>query len=808
MPETAIPQLETIYDYMKLFAQPLGQRILQEFPALQGFEDPVSPRLKQLLRRPFPAQAIAIMGVAKRWEDWKTAAIVAECGTGKTLMSLAAIHVHADGKPYTAIAMVPPHLVNKWAREALQTVPGLRVFMIDDLRNGGDPQTPHGVNEVKLQGARIVRKGLHTTLTDMRLRKGCASARERWERICSGPSLFIVGRERAKLGYFWRHAYVVPKSGPNRDCLVNAESGLPVIINEERLTCGDLKDTKIAEQFDQRVGNKRHKCRPYYAPMWQADAGKILREAPIDFIGRYLHGFFDYAICDEMHQLAGDTAQGNALGTLASCSDRIVGLTGTLMGGYAKDLNNLLWRLESAKMKEKGFVWGSSGCSGFVSEYGVLETIETTEPRDNDCSDARVTTVVKHKPGASPALFGEFLMSLCAFVFLEDIADKLPPYEEVLVDVPMDKAHQQAYDELEQAIKISLQENRKNRSVLSKMLNTLLLYPDHPFGIGTIWGKRKVKTLGRKSKSREWEQFVIAVAEDLPQNRLYSKERKLIEMVKAELAEGRLCHVFAVYTHAHDVPARISKVLEGVGIRTAILRPTVNTTVREAWYAKKVSEGVQVVISHPKLVETGLDLLDFPTLIFYESGYSLHTLRQASRRSWRIGQSRRVRVFFLCQEGTMQTKCLRLMGKKLLVALTIEGKFASEGLHDIEDDDDILASLARELVEKDGIGKTADAIWSELKGIYDQMPAACQPSAPREDDWGVIVPTAGRPADDHVPFEDVPLVMPPMTQAELLVASAIQTSAPSVFGQTLSPKRRTKRHPTYGSDQQSLFPSS
>jgi hypothetical protein len=35
--------------------------------------------------------------------------------------------------------------------------------------------------------------------------------------------------------------------------------------------------------------------------------------------------------------LAGDTAQGNALGTLSSCTDRIVGLTGTLLGGYADD---------------------------------------------------------------------------------------------------------------------------------------------------------------------------------------------------------------------------------------------------------------------------------------------------------------------------------------------------------------------------------------------------------------------------------------------------------------------------------------
>ena len=61
-----------------------------------------------------------------------------------------------------------------------------------------------------------------------------------------------------------------------------------------------------------------------------------------------------------------------------------------------------------------------------------------------------------------------------------------------------------------------------------------------------------------------------------------------------------------------------------------------------------------MVIAHSKLVETGLDLLDFPTILFYESGYSLRTLRQVSRRSWRIGQERPVRVTFLCYEGTMQ----------------------------------------------------------------------------------------------------------------------------------------------------------
>jgi len=60
--------------------------------------------------------------------------------------------------------------------------------------------------------------------------------------------------------------------------------------------------------------------------------------------------WFDYAICDEAHQLANDTAPGNGLGTLAACADRTVILTGTLLGGYASDVYNLLYRLEAGKM--------------------------------------------------------------------------------------------------------------------------------------------------------------------------------------------------------------------------------------------------------------------------------------------------------------------------------------------------------------------------------------------------------------------------------------------------------------------------
>jgi hypothetical protein len=113
-------------------------------------------------------------------------------------------------------------------------------------------------------------------------------------------------------------------------------------------------------------------------------------------------------------------------------------------------------------------------------------------------------------------------------------------------------------------------------------------------------------------------------------------------------------------------------------------------------------------------VETGLDLFAFPVILFHETGYSLHTLRQASRRSWRIGQRHPVEVKFFAYKDTMQKVCLRLMGKKLFVALAMEGKFAADGLQAIDGDDDMLTAMARELVENRGIGESADSVWRRL----------------------------------------------------------------------------------------------
>jgi hypothetical protein len=707
-----------INQYLRAWSSELGDRILRTCPPLQAVEDPPSPLLGQLLRKPFPAQSLAIMGVVKRWNEARAAAVIAECGTGKTLISLAAAHIHSDGRPFTALAMVPPQLVEKWAREAFRTLPRVRVFFIDGLRTRTSTNGHAGVNEVRLRHGRIVREGLRTTLTELRLRKTAPTARERWDSICRSPALFIVGRDRGKLSYFWRHAHGVAECGRYQGSVINPDTGCPIYLGEdgERLLRADFKKAKLSEMLGNHNGDESRKARrALYSALWQADGTKTRRFAPVDFVGRYMPDFFDYSIADEVHELKGDTAQGNALGTLAACARRTVVLTGTLLGGYADEVFNILFRLEPAKMVAEGFEYGEAGVRAFTERYGLLEKVTVIEPTDNACSEARVTKRVRRRPGASPLLFGRFLMSLGAFISLEDISEALPPYREEVVSVEMDPPLKEAYKKLEEDVKSALKEHRGNQSVMSVALNALLLYPDRPFGLGNLYGWEYDPETQRREK------FLIAETDDLDEGHVYAKERRLLEEVQAELARGRRCQIYAVYTQKRDVTRRLESILTNAGIRVALLTTEVPPETREAWYERQLRAGVQAVICHPKLVQTGLDLIEFPTILFYETGYSIYVLRQASRRSWRIGQRAPVKVKFLHYAETMQETCLRLMGKKLLVSLAMEGKFSSEGLQAINDDDDILMAMARELVTQKGIGERADAVWTTIQKKQEEV---------------------------------------------------------------------------------------
>jgi superfamily II DNA or RNA helicase len=706
------PVLTNVFEYMRKFSGPMGERIMQAYPPLHAPGEPASPRIAELKRPPLAAQELAIMGTAKYLKNNDAAKVIAEMGCGKTYMGLGSCYVHADGKQHSGVVMCPPHLVLKWAREIFITVPNTRVFLIEDMRNlpihdskklADARKKPHGVVEVKYIDKEVVRRGESFSITKLR-ELGSNGFKKKLNGV---NAWFVMSKERGKLSYYWRAAGETAESGKHLGYLANPDTGAPVEMSGGGyLSFLDLKTNK---KFQERIQRGKEKDgTTMFSPMWSADRMKIQRMAPLDFMGRYMKGFFDYAIADELHQLAGDTAQGNGLAVLSRISHKLIGLTGTSFDGYADSQFNVIYRMDGPQMVREGFAWGGEGRKLFQSTYGVIEEIRKREATDNRSSrNTKETVTIKRRPGCSPVLFGRFLMESTAFVSLEDIAKDLPSYNEYPIAVEMDKELEDAYRTIEREIKDKLREYPRNASLTSMMLQTLLCYPDHPFGFKML----KAKVQGITGP----EIIDVCLPPSLSQKKVYAKERALIEDIRQEIAEGRKVQVFATFTGDHDVTLRLKQVIEREGFRVAVMKSTVPTEKREAWYAARSKEGYQVIICHPKLVETGLDLLEYPTIAWFESGYSLHTLRQASRRSWRIGQRYPVRVKFYYYAGTAQEKCIRLMGRKLLVSLMMEGKMSGEGLEDMDDGDDMVTAMVKELLSEGGVGESADDIWKNLE---------------------------------------------------------------------------------------------
>ena len=62
-----MPVPESIAQYLRDHALELGARILESHAPLHAIDDPPSPMISKLLRKPYPAQTLAIMGLVRRW---------------------------------------------------------------------------------------------------------------------------------------------------------------------------------------------------------------------------------------------------------------------------------------------------------------------------------------------------------------------------------------------------------------------------------------------------------------------------------------------------------------------------------------------------------------------------------------------------------------------------------------------------------------------------------------------------------------------------------------------------------------------
>jgi hypothetical protein len=152
-------------------------------------------------------------------------------------------------------------------------------------------------------------------------------------------------------------------------------------------------------------------------------------------------------------------------------------------------------------------------------------------------------------------------------------------------------------------------------------------------------------------------------------------------------------------TGVRDIQPRLLEVLEQHGLRAAILPDSLEPARREAWIEKRVQD-LDVLIVNPRRVDTGLDLIKFATILFYEAEYSLFVVWQAMKRVYRLGQTQPVEIYFLVYKGTMEAHALNLVGQKMGAALLLYGDNAASAIADeAEGDGDVLAELTTKILQ-------------------------------------------------------------------------------------------------------------
>lgn len=426
--------------------------------------------------------------------------------------------------------------------------------------------------------------------------------------------------------------------------------------------------------------------------------------SPARYITKKMKHFFDFFIADEAHLYETTSAQAMAFEAFVNNSKKTVALTGTLTNGKSTGLFYMFWKLDSEKMK-KGYEFrGDMGEAKWNSIYGVMErrrkVIEDNEYNSSSRGYTSSRTILR--PGISPQIMRDFLMESVIQLQISDLSESLPELNETIISVPMEEDINAEVRRIVNA----LQDYAKiykcpAMSVYALQFN--LFYSDKPYGIHPI----------HSPLSNEAVVLPHNFYDKVADGRLLKKETKLVEIVENELTQGRSCYVY-IEKSGRGIDFflldRIKEIIEKNVGRAKVLTiesDTVTASKREKWFRKKVEdEGYNVIISNPRLVETGMDfvwknqgqLYNFPTLIFYQCGYRLDTLWQASRRSYRLIQPEECRTYYIVSENTMQLEVLSLMAEKQVSVSAIQGgEFSSRGLSAMAKGIDPKIELAKRL---------------------------------------------------------------------------------------------------------------
>ena len=690
-------------DYLQQFGPTIAEKIKDSFtPLFDPENEQICERLNEVNRyvkanvdyELFDAQLAAAEGLKRSLDNSKLAMIVAECGTGKTKIGSAALYAHQKKKSFNAV-ICPSHICEKWVRELHETIPNCYARVIDNFT---DIDKMYSIFKTGNQS-------VYCVISKEKARDGYMKQPSVvWSKIkkafvcpdCGETQTMPYFRDGIKFTVNADSLFYLRQTSQNHKCR-NCKTPLWSALNPDNHNSQWVKisDYGFVHRDFAHKNLKQFKLPQKYVPELQAlcenpnmiiPAKGAFRRYPISLYIKNHIKHLDGLIIDELHQYCGDSGQGQSMADLAQVAKKVVAMTGTLINGYSKGMFYLLYRLAPALMQldEQKF----SKSSDFCKQYGIVERVFTQEKVSVNSNSKAKRSPVREKflPGVSPLVYTRFLLDNTVFLSLLDMGKELPDYEEIPVSVTLDDEIKEEYTGLQdELLRLIKQDERMAHKLMSTYLNLLTAYPDQPYGHPPIMNPFV-------------EGDVLVTPKNIgDKNSILPKDKEVIELVERKVKSGEKVIIYTAWTRL-DTREKLYNLLTEKGYRVKILDTSVSAKKREAWVEKKLKNGIDVLITNPALVETGLDLNAFTTLIFFNLAFNLYVFRQASRRSWRINQTApKVEVYMFYYAVTLQHKALKLMANKLTAATIIEGGISDEGLAAMSDCEDMTSKMAKEL---------------------------------------------------------------------------------------------------------------
>ena len=735
-PSALLEDIHGLNDYLSIFGSLLADKIQSKFRPkfipgtdnytryLNNIDDYIHHKGIEL----YEAQLAVIQSTVNNFNINKHSIIVGEMGCGKTLQAGSACYVHNANryKGFNALIMSPSHLVEKWKSEMESYIPNAKGYIVHNLDELLELENKlRDRNRVEnmyvIMSKEIAKLGFDVRPAAIWSKsKKCFVCPE-----CGQPLFKIENQEqlysRRKLKVkvklteldflkqyayngvceneiqVWdkkTHSYKLQKCGAklwtalNRDDQTHGwiKLGEAGWIRMEHIT-QETEKLMAKEKMDKKETALFNKLFDQYEYYQENGFYNITYKGPkkypvAQYIYERMNGLFDYFIADEMHQLMSNSLQGHAAHILMKAAKHCLLLTGTLLNGYASNIFYTLFRVCPEIMIQEGFRYCDE--MEFARLFGVTSRESTFEVARGRQGSRVGSTKEKELPGVSPLIFTKFLLNLTAFIALDQMTEGLPNYEEIPIGIQMDQSTAIGYDQIKNFFRDRVGGRQgQTKKIMSSMIKLMTQYPDAPHC------KRFVTN--PDTNEVEFESTPLDKA-------IRNKEQRLLEIIQEKIACGEKVLVYYNTINTTDLGDHLTAMLCAEDIKAFELKASVKAEKRMEFITKEVNKGAQVMITNPALVETGLDLLDFTTIIFFQIGYNLSTMRQASRRSWRLSQTKDIQVYFFYYQGTIQEQAMALMATKLQAAQTIEGNFSEEGLKAMSNTDDMLTQIANNVV--------------------------------------------------------------------------------------------------------------